>query len=245
MDETVFFLDPEAINDSIVVTGQLYLGNPEMPVENIYGLALSVLYDTTFVRNGTARLEYLSNSFFGSGEPLLDFSFNLDNRFSVGRTDYALTRTKHLGSSGHGAIASFSLVIEGDIIGGREFNDINVRMEKIKAVDSLGREIPLNLVNDELTVFVVSEDITSTRAPESETTFTVFPNPSVGSVFLQVLEPDWSLVEVFDIHGRRVLSEAVNGQLQTLDVAGLPGGTYMVRAWKKDGSWSSQILVRR
>jgi hypothetical protein len=118
-------------------------------------------------------------------------------------------------------------------------------MEKIKAVDSLGREIPLNLVNDELTVFVVSDDITSTRAPQSETTFAIFPNPSEGFVFFRASEADWSLVEIFDVHGRRVLREPVRNQLQTLDIAGLPGGTYLVRAWKKDGSWSSQVLVRR
>ncbi len=245
LDETVFFLDPEAIDDSVVVTGKVYLGSQEMPVDHMYGLALSVRYDTTFVRNGTATLNYISSSFLGEDAPLLDFSFNLDNRFSVGRTDYALSRTKRLGSSGHGAVATFSLVIEGDIIGGREFNDINVRMEKIKAVDSLGREIPLNLVNDELTVFVVSDDITSTRAPQSETTFAIFPNPSEGFVFFRASEADWSLVEIFDVHGRRVLREPVRNQLQTLDIAGLPGGTYLVRAWKKDGSWSSQVLVRR
>jgi len=245
LDETVFFLDPEAIDDSVVVTGQLFLGSPDNPVENIYGLALSVRYDTTFVRNGTAKLEYMGNSFFSEEDPLLDFSFNLDNRFSVGRTDYALTRTKRLGRSGHGAIATFSLVIEGDIIGGREFNDMNVRMEKIKAVDSLGREIPLNLVNDELTVFVVSDDITSTRAPQSETSFAIFPNPSDEHVYIRLMEPDWSLIEVFDIHGRRVLREPVRNQLQHILVDGLPGGTYLVRAWKKDGSWSSQVLVRR
>jgi len=245
LDETVFFLDPEAINDSVVVTGQLFLGSPDMPVEDIYGLALSVRYDTTFVRNGTARLEYLGNSFFGEEDPLLDFSYNLDNRFSTGRTDYAITRTKKLGTSGQGAIATFSLVIEGDIIGGREFNDINVRMEKIKAVDSLGREIPLNLVNDELTVFVVSDEITSTQSPRSETAFALFPNPADGDVFFRGSESDWLQVELFDIHGRRVFRQPIRGDMQTLQVASLPGGTYLVRAWKKDGTWSSQVLVRR
>lgn len=245
LDETVFFVPQQNTSDSIVLTGTLHIGSYQKPIQDLYGMAFSVRYDSNLTRQGSAGFQALPHSFLADEAPLIDLNVNLDKRGYPGRTDYVISRTDGRSVDGQGAIATFSLIIEGDIIGGRDIIDINVEMEKIKAIDSLGNDIPLNLVNQEITVSVVADNLTSTgNNPTTETRFQLAPNPATNQLWFQAAEEKWSFIDILDLTGKTLQRIAVQDRNQRIDLTGLPAGPLMLRAWTADGTYRSELFIK-
>ena len=79
-----------------------------------------------------------------------------------------------------------------------------------------------------------------TSVEENVTTknyISLYPNPAKGFVTIQSDEPIVSLkhVEVYDVMGRKVMSEALDGQSQMLNIAKLLSGVYHVRVQTDNG----------
>ena len=68
---------------------------------------------------------------------------------------------------------------------------------------------------------------TAVDHPAKPGTMSVFPNPSIDYIYIDVSES--MNVSVFDIHGRRVIHQEVNPSDSRLDMQSLPGGTYVVK----------------
>ena len=79
--------------------------------------------------------------------------------------------------------------------------------------------------------------IESVQEPE----FTLYPNPASGTVVLKH-GVEQGEVEVFDIQGRRVLTQPA--AQRTLDVSRLAAGTYTVRLTTPQGVASRRLTVR-
>lgn len=88
---------------------------------------------------------------------------------------------------------------------------------------------------------------TNVTVPEMQGTsldLTAFPNPTSGQVTLQWRDrSEYRLVELTDASGRVVLSTAAGGEA-VLDVSGLAGGPYIVRASNDQSVLRSAIVVQ-
>ena len=73
----------------------------------------------------------------------------------------------------------------------------------------------------------------------------LYPNPANDFVTIQSDEPSVSLkhIEVYDVTGRKVMSEALDGQSQELSVAKLLSGVYHVRVQASNGCYTNLKLV--
>lgn len=73
----------------------------------------------------------------------------------------------------------------------------------------------------------------------------LFPNPAKGFVTIQSDEPSVTLkhVEVYDVMGRMVLSETLDGQSQEFSISKLVSGIYHVRVQTNNGHRSNLKLV--
>lgn len=73
----------------------------------------------------------------------------------------------------------------------------------------------------------------------------LFPNPAKGFVTIQSDEPSVTLkhVEVYDVMGRMVLSETLDGQSQEFSISKLVSGFYHVRVQTNNGHCSNLKLV--
>lgn len=67
----------------------------------------------------------------------------------------------------------------------------------------------------------------------------VFPNPAVDHVILSS-RVDFGYIEIFNVHGKRVLSRDVNSRVIKIDVSSLPGGIYFVQTW-----FNNRIITRK
>lgn len=76
----------------------------------------------------------------------------------------------------------------------------------------------------------------------SSTAIQVFPNPGNSVFLLENLKPE-SLIEVFDIRGRTILSQNNKTPSQELDLTGKDKGVYTIRITDKNGNSSSIKLI--
>lgn len=246
LDETVFFVNESQQSDSILLTGMLYAGSSQTPMHDLYGLAFTVRYDTDLTRPGTAQFAPVAHSFLAGDTTLIDLNANLDaQEEDRGRTDYAITRIDGQSVNGEGPVATFSLIIEGDIIGGKEFIDINVDLEKVRAIDSLGRDLPINIVNDQLKVFVVADNVTSTEDQlNTDRAFNLSPNPAGDWLWLRTNDTAWTFADIFDATGRFMQRITIQDTNQRIRLAHFPQGTYLFRAMRSDGTVQSKSFVK-
>ena len=73
----------------------------------------------------------------------------------------------------------------------------------------------------------------------------LYPNPAKDFVTIQSNEPNISLkqVEVYDVMGRKVMSENLDGQSQGFSIEKLPAGIYNVRILTDNGCYTNLKLV--
>jgi len=78
----------------------------------------------------------------------------------------------------------------------------------------------------------------------SKKIISVYPNPA--NRFFNIKNPSNDKVSLllFDIYGRVVISEIVNAnELKTIDVLSLKKGTYFIKAYNKNLSFSNKLIV--
>ena len=73
----------------------------------------------------------------------------------------------------------------------------------------------------------------------------LYPNPANNFITIQSDDASVSLqhVEVYDVIGRKVVSETLDGQRQELSIAKLLSGMYHVRVQTSNGCYSNLKLV--
>lgn len=74
----------------------------------------------------------------------------------------------------------------------------------------------------------------------------IYPNPANDKLYLSLQEMQGQCqVEVFDLTGRKVLSESQSGQSQmTIDVSALPSAAYIVTAKNKTGGIFREVFIK-
>ena len=77
---------------------------------------------------------------------------------------------------------------------------------------------------------------------ESESNVIVYPNPSNGTFNLNLGEGRWD-VEVYDITGRKVYENRVDGQ-SILDLGRCQKGMYFLKATGESGGVTAKIMVQ-
>ena len=90
-------------------------------------------------------------------------------------------------------------------------------------------------------VKLLEGEATAVHHPVLPASLSVFPNPCID--FINIDAAEKLKVEVFDIHGRRVLNQAIYPSNMRIDVQTLPGGTYLVRGVNDAGQvFTSRII---
>jgi len=80
----------------------LMLGQSELQMEDIYGLALYLEYDEEFLsEDAVIEMDYNENSFLGNSEEVIPYAKDMRED---GQIDMALTRTSTVSSSGYGSL---------------------------------------------------------------------------------------------------------------------------------------------
>lgn len=84
-------------------------------------------------------------------------------------------------------------------------------------------------------------DSNNAELNEVSSAFTIYPNPASSVITISPTE-NANHLSIFDMQGKQVLSEVINGTMQ-IQVGELPRGTYIVRIINDDASSTTQKLI--
>lgn len=82
-------------------------------------------------------------------------------------------------------------------------------------------------------------------APESESAFNIFPNPSQGEVNIELAggEGEWT-VRILDLAGREVLAAQTVIQSLRIDLSGLPAAVYVIQASRGNEMHHRKLILK-
>lgn len=80
-------------------------------------------------------------------------------------------------------------------------------------------------------------------AANKEPTLTVFPNPARGSFTVETDMPVPTLLQLFDVAGKLVLTQNVEGSGTLIDARNLPAGFYTVRLMNEGSASEGKVMV--
>lgn len=227
----------------IVIPAKLTIGNTDKPVERFYGIALSVDYDPTIIKN--VETNYEETSFVGAKENLFIREKNLRQ---VGQTGLVITRTDQTAVNGSGDIAEVAFILDLDLIEARSEVLINLDINDIQVVDNNGEEIPVNLPEDGSKVTVIFDENLSVSTEEqlTETQFAIYPNPVKEVLYIhldQSLDLTNSTVQIFNTLGQGVLTQAISHHQTSINVNNLKHGVYWIKVSTQQGIAVKEMII--
>lgn len=227
------------VTEGSIVQIPLELGDITKPINEFNGLAFSINFDSAYIREVWLEVD---SSFWPAAEgELFPFQTFPPGRESV--LDVTLTRLGPAPVSGYGPIGMLSIIIEDDLVDFRPFEKDSIltiiRLDRVELINVDFDRIPVAVKDLGLTI--VNPRLLSPVDPTPEIPVAVYPNP-VGR-WLQLDCPlPIQTVELYDTHGRLLLSRRlVDGQYQ-LSLPPLPPGVLILKAYTDQGMITRKIL---
>lgn len=239
------------------ITFDVFLGDAAHPVDHYFGIAFSLSFDANYVadeQNGTAWNPTVVDFNLDGGTWLNGYGARSSNAYvhlndANGQLDVVLLRKKSGQNSGHGQIASLTIVVEDIVL----LQDVNtgITVEKIKLIDDNMIEYPVAGSTEYFTILADNQalvdnndgpeeesqaagvdrklaTISTTTIPDEEIRVKLFPNPTTA--WLQVdIDPTYHLeeIDIYDLQGHLVRnSTQQNTTQQLIDIQSLPVGNY-------------------
>ncbi len=82
----------------------------------------------------------------------------------------------------------------------------------------------------------------STTDFDVSSNFKIYPNPAKSTITIDLLSIDNSNIEVFDINGRKVLSQKLNANSNNINIDNLSSGVYLFKVNSDQGSAISKVV---
>jgi hypothetical protein len=233
------------VEEGAMVDIALSLDDSSMPLDDFYGIALSLSYSTELLEGDDGpEFELASNVWI---DPTGDHVEDLYVETGVnGRAGLAITRTDQMSVAAQTtAIGNFSIVIE-DIIVGLEIDTFFLTIDSIKLVTPNWVTIP---VIPDTAQIIVAKDKTLVGALERANGGAVarvkaFPNPADQEVFIRT---NFRITDPFlvDPLGRRRPLELieVDRYLFRFSSAHLPPGLYILGGSGQNGLWTQHVHI--
>ncbi|MEM6345291.1 MAG: T9SS type A sorting domain-containing protein, partial [Bacteroidota bacterium] len=239
MGDPLLYLDMSVLNNSPVNVGDtvsipIMLGVDTLPVNDLYGIAFSLSYDTSLVQSGSASI---SAEMSWLGNNLLKMHKDLPAQNVI---DVGISRTDQIEQSGFGQIGRFTFVMVDDIakMGVKDSMFLDFDGIVLQRLD--GSPIPVNTQGGQV---VVQEGATAI-SPRLDWEIQLYPNPSQGMMTLEIPAARNAQFEIFDLLGRSVLRRNINERKTPIDLSNLEAGIYLVRLTSPEGQWSQKIEKR-
>lgn len=228
-------VDPSLFLDSSAMPAQVHsgahldlplvLGDVEIPVENLYGLAFSLHIDPAFVDVNQVNVNFNQNSWANPDNDRIYSSYSA----SDSRLDVAWVRTDHNERSGFGPVGTVSIIIIDDVVSIE--HEFLIRIDSIQLIDRFGNMTAI--AGDSLLVSILPDAVTSESEP-GLTSLRVWPNPVGDRLHLRAGEAIREAI-LYDVAGRETARLQPAQQQTEWPLSGLPRGIYYLEV--RTGNW--------
>lgn len=222
--------DSSLINDTI--HAPIYLGTNAQPAVSVYGVAFSLRFDTSLVKNGSMHIDF-NGSWMGGTSPLR----MAKDLYDDGQFDAVHVRTDQMGVNGNGQIGTLHFIIT-DNIDGKTVTTETLRMmlTNVTLIDQNGIDLGVNAISDS----VVVSDVLNAGTDPVASGIRIWPVPAYSHLNISSYIPILG-VEVFNLQGQLLsLPKDGSGRNVRIGTASLPQGVYFIRIKTEQGT-----LIRR
>lgn len=234
----VIYIEPDTVVLGVPATFNIMLGEPGTTVPEVYGLAFTIVYDTSAVAPGSTSASFLESWIGNANEDLIGLS---KDRYDDGRIDVAITRTDGLNAAGSGAIGQLHITIQDVIFMRGTDYPLQFDIENIRLINAAELDFELEGL---ATSGVVKNGLVPTDTPD-KATFQVqaYPNPASDQLRISVQGAQLEKVRLMAPDGRTVL-QTRPGQPE-VNLQHLPEGLYLLQVWTSEGPATQRILIAR
>jgi len=205
----------------------IILGTQDLPVEDIYGLAFSIVFDTDEMDLSNTSIS-VNNSWLGN-----DLWKVEDMDIVGGRINIGMTRTGLIDTTGYGEIGSFTGIIE-DLVG----KIINIEITDIKALSHDEYVIPIFAQGSSGSV------TTNTEKDALEDGLHVFPIPTSNNLHIRNYnEDDLIGIKIYNVLGQTMLLDINPSNINLYNLEEFVSGIYFAEMEFKGTSVVRKIEV--
>ena len=233
-----FYVEPDTLVEGTDYELPLILGTEEIPAQNVYGLAFSILFDPELIKPGAMLA--INQSWLGElGEDLI---FMQREFHDLGRLDIGITRLDGINVNGWGEIAQLIVSLEDDILRPNP-SQFNLMMETyfeivdIKIISFQEEQLLVDNTPSEI------EIISSTNTPQLSQFIEVFPNPANQSIFVSSAQLELQELEIYDINGTLLFSQKLQTNQEKVSLPTVTNGLYILKIKTKEGLAVKKITI--
>lgn len=227
---------PAELHPGETLTIPILLGDAQVPVEDLYGVAFSLYVDPGFIDANEVTFNFTQQSWANpDGDRVYMYK-----RVSDERVDVSWVRTDHNSVDGFGEIGSVGLIIIIDVIGFEQ--DFPVRIDSIKMLDHFGNET--TVAGDTIMVHVTDNNNqqTGTDAPAGLQP-EIWPNPAHDILHIRA---DFAVEQITLINalGQPVRQFSDPSRVSEVALSGVPPGIYMLEIQGNAGIYTRIIQIQ-
>ncbi|MFK7807517.1 MAG: T9SS type A sorting domain-containing protein [Saprospiraceae bacterium] len=248
-----FYVQADTLIEGANMAFPIILGEEANAAEDIYGIAFSLTYDTTYIKESGVSVGFGPSWLGLNNDDMISIQRNYPED---GRIDIGMTRIDGMNITDFGQLAQLFITVEDDILfapgddpqfftggatdgGGEEegfftgtaiFDIINV-----KAVNAFGEEI--TIIPTETTVPVQTTTSTNNILPAGS--IQIYPNPAKDRIQVNTKNMNLENIRLFDLSGKLVRSATES----TLNVGSVHSGLYLLKVQTSEGIYVEKVMI--
>ena len=223
------------------LVANLILGDINIPVNDVYGLAFTINYNANVV-DSTQTSVVFGNSWLGTVSDKIFIAKDLPQQ---GAIKCAVTRIDKNTRSGLGIIGQASFIITTDNTNGKNelaYQGMKVWISDLTVIDNQGQILEVNEGND--STQVAFEPLSVTAKTLSPNELSIHPNPATNEVFISVSDNLLlGALTLIDTGGKILLSKTITTPTNKINTIDIANGVYFVKVVSERGLLSKRLVI--
>ena len=225
-------LKKDTVSQSDSIVYDIYFGDSEMPVENLFGMSIKLQHEIAEVF-GSDNLANFNGSWLGvENEDMIAVEIPLEDGIDIG-----ISRIDQTNRSGEGFLFSVKFLSSGNLEGVQ--TDFNLRITDLLIISFEGDTIIPNIVyTDPVIVFNKKEPDLNTL----EKNLIIYPNPSSGVLNIESrLQLDE--IRIVDLSGRSIYEKKNPSRYEVMNISDFQKGLYVLEFQSGDLVAHKQVFM--
>jgi hypothetical protein len=228
------YIPEQTVQAGVRVRLPIMLGTEEMMVEDAYGIAFTIVYETDKVELNSPRILY--NGWLGSGESG-DLIGLYNDHPDLGKVEVVMVRTDGQNVDGSGQLAELSIIMEDVIILSLVDVEAAFSIENVRLISYEETE----LETSPRTTSIVVEGVTAVKEPDALRSIELSPNPTDG---LLRIAHRGLLLEQSSLQDAKGSVLQMFSNNERIDLGAYPAGIYFLRIQTNQGVAYRKVIKR-
>ena len=232
---------PDTIGFGDTLEINIQLGTEIAMVEEFYGIAFTVNFDSEYIEEGSITFDF-NSEFLGVEEQ--DVAGLGKVFYEEGKIEMGITKIDQVDEDGYGNIGKVSGVMIDDIIGKDGLVvPLTVGVSNITALGVNGKSIEIGAQTFETVIQSQGGGTSIGELNLVENEVNIYPNPARDILNINTQNIELTRVELFNTMGKLMIVENKEGFENGLNITQLPEGMYFLKVYSKQGAIIKKVQL--